>query len=205
MKTKRSILSVVLALVILLIPTAVHAKELGRLTITGPGIQGEITVTDPSVLMKLMDAGFFDEDSVLKGAPANLGEGYTVTSYLDVKGTMTPFIEMVYYPIETGTPGYMQITGRLDGSTLRKVDEWATISAEADKMFRIVMAANKVTLQSAVIAPQPASDVQPASDSPLPVAPTRNFFPTVALIVALLAVVGSIRLLRRRSINQHNV
>src|SRR5215510_7988051 len=152
MKTKRHIFSVLLAVAMLMIPTAVFAKELGLLTITGPGIKGEVTVSDSSVLRKMESDGFFDQSNRLKKAPENLGQGYTIVSSLNLDGTMTPFVEMVYYPIEKGQPGYIHVTGRLDGTALRKVDEWSQLSLDADNMFRIVMGANKVTLQSAVVA-----------------------------------------------------
>src|SRR4030095_14551764 len=119
MKTKRHLLSVLLALALLVIPTAVFAKELGLLIITGPGIKGDLTVSDPSVLRKLEGSGFFDQSNMLKQAPENLGEGYTITSNLNLDGTMTPFIKMVYYPVAEGQPGYIHVTGRLDGETLR--------------------------------------------------------------------------------------
>ena len=50
MKTKRHILSVMLAIVLLALPVTVFAKELGLLTITGPGIKGDLSVSDSGIL-----------------------------------------------------------------------------------------------------------------------------------------------------------
>jgi len=212
MKTKLHFLSILLALALLAIPTVVFAKELGLLIITGPGIKGDLTLSDESVLRRLESSGFFDQSNMLKQAPENLGEGYTITSNLNLDGTMTPFIQMVYYPMEVGQPGYIHMTGRLDGETLRTVDEWSQLPAEADKFFRIVMSANDVTLQSAVIAapaavvaaaPQTQPEVQPASTtSSMPAAPNQALY--VALIGSLIAVLG-VAFLFRRTVSQRSV
>lgn len=210
MRTKRHILSVILAIAMLLIPTAVFAKELGLLTITGPGIKGEVTVSDSSVLRKLESSGFFDQSNMLKQAPENLGQGYAITSSLNLDGTMTPFIEMVYYPVEKGQPGYIHVTGRLDGTTLQKVDEWATLSLDADNTFRIVMAANNVAIQSAIVAapeavaaaPQNQPEVQPASAPVSTPAPVQVPYTALALSAVVLAILGAALMLRRRAVNQ---
>ena len=212
-RIKRHILSVILAIALLLIPGTVFAKELGLLTISGPGIKGEVTVEDASVLRNLEQSGFFAENIRLKQAPENLGEGYTITSQLNLDGQMVPFIEMVYYPIEAGQPGYIHVTGRLDGMSLRKVSEWSTLPAEADKFFRIVMKAKDVTLQSAIVAapvaevaaaPQAQPQVQPASaavDSP---APVQVPYAALALTAVILAAFGAVLMLRRRSASQQS-
>src|SRR5262245_702853 len=212
MKIKRHFLSVLLALALLVIPTAVFAKELGLLSITGPGIKGDLTISEESVLRKLESSGFFDQSNQMKQAPDNLGEGYTITSNLNLDGTMTPFIKMVYYPVADGQPGYIHMIGRLDGETLRPVDEWSQISPEADKFFRIVMAANDVTLQSAIVAapviveaaaPQTQPEVLPASATTTAAA-TPNPALYVALIGTLIAIMGA-AFLFRRTVSQRSV
>ena len=224
MRTKRHILSVLLAIAMLLIPTAVFAKELGLLTITGPGINGEVTVSDSSVLRKLESTGFFDQSNMLKKAPENLGQGYTIVSNLNLDGTMTPFVEMVYYPIEKGQPGYIHVTGRLDGTSLRKVDEWSQLSLDADNTFRIVMGANKVALQSAIVAapaaveavaPQTNPQVEPAAvaesqKSQPAAAPVASPslpqvpYPVLAIGAAALIILGAALMFRRRTASQRS-
>src|SRR5215510_12511262 len=152
MKTKRHLLSVLLAIVLLAIPTTVFAKELGLLTITGPGIKGALSLNNVDQLNRIMGAGFFDQTDMMSKAPENLGQGYTITAQLNLDGKMTPFIKLVYYPAEKGQPGYVNYIGRLDGSTMRTVNEWGQLSLSADNAFRDVMTANKVTLQIAVLA-----------------------------------------------------
>jgi hypothetical protein len=213
-RTKRHVLSAILAITLLLLPSTVFAKELGLLTISGPGIKGEVTVDDASVLRKLEGSGFFDQSNMLKQAPENLGEGYTITSQLNLDGKMTPFIEMVYYPVEEGQPGYIHVTGRLDGTTLRKVDEWSKLPTEADKFFRTVMTAKDVTLQSAIVAapavvaeaaPQAQPEAQSVSAPVSSPAPVQVPYPALALSAVVLVLLGGALLLRRRAVSQRSV
>src|ERR1044071_6036171 len=134
-KTKRPILLLVLVIALLAIPTfVVFAKELGALTITGPGIKGDLTLSDPKYMMKLEESGFFDQSAFIKPpADLNLKAGYYISAKLNLDGKIVPFVEMVYYPTKADQPGYVHYTGRLQGETLKSVDEWSTLSLDADK------------------------------------------------------------------------
>lgn len=203
-RTKRHILSLIMGIALLAIPTlTVFAKELGLLTISGPGIKGEVTLKDPDEMMKLEQSGFFDQVSYMK-APENPGQGYNIMAHLNLDGKMVPFVEMMYYPAEEGKPGYVHYTGRLNGESLQKVDQWGTLRLEADTAFRSLMAANNITLQPAVAA-APAA-VEPAAPvvepvtapavSPMPV-PASYIIP--ALVAFILVLVGTGLVLRRRA------
>src|SRR5262245_53163590 len=118
---QRHILSVLLVGVLVTIPTlAVFAKELGSLTITGPGIKGQLTVDHPGGLTKLQQTGFFDTAAKVQ-PPEGLGEGYNITASLNLDGKLVPFVEMTYYPVAQGKPGYVHYTGRLNGETMMTV------------------------------------------------------------------------------------
>ena len=209
MKTKRQLLLIVLVLALLAIPTmVVLAKELGSLTISGPGINGEMTLNDPKFMMNLEQSGFFDQ-AVLTKAPTNLNleAGYNITAVLNLDGKLTPFVQMVYYATNEGQPGYVHYTGRLQGETMQKVDEWNILSRSADDAFRALMTANNVTLQSALVAatvkseaPAPAA-VQPVTApvaSPAPVQPSYIILAVSAMIVLL---VGAGLAIRRRTVS----
>ena len=219
MKSKRHILSVILAIALLLIPTAVFAKELGLLTITGPGIKGELSLNSPDEMNKIMGAGFFDQTNTLSKAPENLGQGYNITAHLNLDGKMTPFISLVYYPVEQGQPGYINYTGRLDGTTLRTVNEWGKLSLSADNAFRTLMTDNNITLQPAVIVaaevpakvaePAEASSVvsksEPVNTNPVPATPVQVPYLILALVSGILLLAGTGLIIRRRVINQRSV
>jgi len=211
-KTKRHILSVILAIALLALPTAVFAKELGMLTISGPGIKGDLTLNDPEQMMKLEGSGFFDQVNFMKQAPENLGQGYNISASLNLDGTLTPFVEMVYYPTAEGQPGYVHYTGRLNGQSIKPVDEWGTLSLSADNAFRALMTANQITLQSAIAAapvvvaaaPETKPEVQPASASAAAPAPIQIPYIVLALIAVVALALGTTLMLKRRAVSQRS-
>lgn len=208
-KTQRRLLFFMLVIALVAVPTiAVLAKELGSLSITGPGIKGELTLNDHDEMMKLEGSGFFELMNA--SPPKNLGEGYNITAYLNLDGKIMPFVQMVYYPTEEGRPGYVHYTGRLNGESLQTVDEWGMLLQDADNTLRGLMTAHSVVVQSALVAapsaPQPES-VKPSvavpvtgpSVSPMPIQPLY-----LAGIAAILLLVGAGLVLRRRSVNQRS-
>jgi hypothetical protein len=206
--TKRQILCLLYVFALLAISTSVvFAKELGLLTISGPGIKGEVTLKDPKAMMGLEQSGFFDQTASIK-PPEKLGEGYKLTAHLNLDGKMVPFVEMVYYPTSEGEPGYVHYTGRLNGETLQKVDRWQTLSLSADKSFRSLMTANNIALQSAlIVAPdvkEPAVEAPAVEQVTVPAvspAPIQASYLIPAVIVALLLFVGTGFVLRRRAVS----
>ena len=186
-------------IVLLVIPsTVVFAKELGLLTISGPGIKGEVSLNDHEDMMNLEQSGFFDQVKFVK-PPENLGQGYSITAHLNLDGKLVPMVEMVYYPAEEGQPGYVHYTGRLTGESLKPVDEWGQMRPQAETTLRDLMTANKITVQPAiavapaVVAEAPAIEpakseeqtaVQPAS---APAVASTGMTPQAYYVVAILA------------------
>ena len=220
-QTKRHILFLAGLIALLAIPTfVVFAKELGLLTISGPGIQGEITLNDPNDMMKLEQSGFFDQASYVK-PPENLGQGYNITAHLNLDGKMVPMVQMVYYPAEEGQPGYVHYTGRLNGETLQTVDQWGQMATPAETALRNMMTANKIVLQPAVVAApavvapaaikpvksEEQNAVQPASDPPVASAAMQQqaYYVGAVLAVSILLLLGAGFVLRRRASSQRSV
>ena len=210
-RAKRHILLLVLVMALLAVTTSVvFAKELGLLTISGPGIKGEVTLKDPAAMMDLEKSGLFNHTASIK-PPADLGEGYNITAHLNLDGKMVPFVEMVYYPTSEGEPGYVHYTGQLTGEKLRSVDRWQALSLSADKAFRSLMTANNITLESALVkapevvqpaAPAAVEAVEPAVAAPaVSTAPAQPSYLIPVVIAAILLFVGAGMVLRRRTVS----
>ena len=207
-RTRRYILFLMLLIALLAISTSVvFAKELGLLTISGPGIKGEVTLKDPEAMMDLERSGFFDQAFLAK-PPKDLGEGYNITAHLNLDGKMVPFIQMVYYPTQEGQSGYVHYTGRLNGETLQTVDEWHLLNRKADSALRNLMTANNITVQSALItapaAVAPAREpVSAPAAEPVTAPSAPNWTPSliIALVVGILALTGTAIALRRRTVS----
>lgn len=206
-KAKKSILFLLLLIALLAIPTfVVFAKELGMLTISGPGIKGELTLKDPKAMMNLEQSGFFDETTLSQPPKTlNLDAGYKITAHLNLDGKTVPFVQMVYYPTNEGQVGYVHYTGRLEGETLKTVDQWHLMRLDADKAFRGLMIANNITLQSALItapaAAAPAVKVEPATAQTVTPAPIQTSYLIPAVVASLLLLVGAGFVLRRRAVS----
>lgn len=195
---------------ILAIPThVVFAKEIGTLTISGPGLEGEVTLHDPNQIMQLLSAGFFDRPSGIK-APPELGEGYTLSAQL-LDGKSFRTVEMVYYPVDEDTPGYVHYISDSAGKSSKGSESWGVLSPEAEAAFRDVMAANRITLQSAVlVAPVPGKVVPDVPQGEAPVVPVVEHVPAaasapawpahviLAVAAAIAVVLGAGAVLRRR-------
>lgn len=210
-KINKHILFLFLILALLAISTSVvFAKELGLLTISGPGIKGEVSLNDHDAMMNLEQSGFFDQ-AFLSKPPKGLGEGYNITAHLNLDGKLVPYIQMIYYPTNEGQSGYIHYTARLEGETLQTIDEWHLLNRKADGALRDVMTANNITVQSALIkvpaAVEPAKEPvnAPAVESvPAPAAsPTSVQMPYLipALVVTILALMGAALALRRRTVS----
>jgi len=209
-RTKRYILLLTLVIALLAVSTAVvFAKELGLLTISGPGIKGEVTLKDPEAMLDLERSGFFDQ-AVLSKPPQGLGEGYNLTAHLNLDGKIVPFVQMVYYPTKEGQAGYIHYTGRLEGETLQAVDEWHLLNLKADSALRDLMTANNITVQSALVtAPAAVAPAQEAVSAPAaepvaapeasPALPVGYVIP--ALVAGFLALLGLAFTLKRRTIS----
>ena len=205
---------------LLLIPTTVaFAKELGLLTITGPGIKGEVSLNNHDDMMNLEQSGFFDQVKFVK-PPENLGQGYNITAHLNLDGKLVPMVEMVYYPAEEGQSGYVHYTGRLLGESIEPVDEWRQMRPEAEAALLDIMTANRIAIQPAVIAApavvapaaiEPAQSeeqtvVQEPVSAPANVpatAPSQAYY-AVAALSLLLITAGAALALRRRTTSQRS-
>jgi hypothetical protein len=209
-KVNKHILFVFLVIALLAVSTSVvFAKELGLLTISGPGIKGEVSLNDHEAMMNLEQSGFFDQ-AILAKPPRDLGEGYNITAHLNLDGELVPYIQMIYYPTNEGQSGYVHYTGRLEGETMQAIDEWHLLHQKADGALREVMSANNITVQSALIkAPEvvaPAKEPAAAAVKEpvtVPVASPTPLQPYLIpiLVVGFLAMMGFALALRRRTVS----
>lgn len=220
-RTQRRIWFLILMIALLVIPSmVVFAKELGLLTITGPGIKGEVSLNNHDDMMNLEQSGFFDQARFVK-PPENLGQGYNITAHLNLDGKLVPMVEMVYYPAEEGQQGYVHYTGRLNGESLQPVDQWGQLPSQAETALRNLMTANKITIQPAVglapavVAPaaiEPAKSeeqttIQPAAAPSVAstAIPQQAYYVGTALAASILILLAAGVLLRRRTTSQRSM
>lgn len=222
MKTKRHLLLLAVVIALLAIPTfTVFAKELGMLTISGPGIQGEVSLNDQEAMMDLEQTGFFSTSALAKAPDdINLDMGYNITAHLNLDGKLVPFVQMVYYPVSATQAGYVHYVGRLEGESLRTVDEWSILNRQADRSLRVLMEDNNIALQSAllagavvpsaakpltdtepVIAAQPATNSEPVTAPAAAPALGSSVYTILTIAAIFVLMMGAGLLIRRRTIS----
>jgi len=189
---------------LLLLSTSVaFAKELSLLTISGPGIKGEMALKDAQLMVDLEKSGFFDQTAFVQ-PPKNLNmeAGYMITAYLNLDGQVLPYVQMVYYAADQGQPGYVHYTGRFMGQDLGVVDQWQVLTPNADNTFRGLMSTSNISLQSALITvPAVAPAVEPLSSPSALLVPIEMAYGVAALVAGILAIMGVTLALKRRTIS----
>jgi hypothetical protein len=200
MKSRFRLLLFSLLIVLLAIPTfIVLAKEISSVAVSGPGIQGVITLDAHDEVYELMDAGLIDTNGFMAAPDEKLGTPYTLTVSLDLDGKILPFIQMDYYPKQAGQAGYLHYTGRMDGESLHPADDWGMMPLKADGVFRRLMSARGIELESAFSAPAAAA---PAAAAPRPFSmPIQPLYLALAAVVVIL-LAGAGVLLRRRALSR---
>jgi hypothetical protein len=192
------------------------------LTISGPGIKGEVSLNDHDAMMSLEQTGFFSTSALAKAPDdINLDQGYNITAHLNLDGQLVPFVQMVYYPTSPTQPGYVHYIGRLEGESLRTVDEWSLLNRQADRALRVVLEDNNITLQSAlaasavvpsvakpqtdtepVVAAQPVTDTQPVAAPAAASAPGQFPYIVLATLAGAMLLAGALFAIRRRTGSQ---
>lgn len=123
---------------VLLSFTAVFAKgSFDYLAVKGPGITGEINITNPALTGDFFAFADFSQGEI--PAPAEAGEGYQVVRvYVETvngKPSPTPFDQLHYYPYT----GYVFYDGLVNGSS-EYDGKWYTANPAAEQPFRAALA-----------------------------------------------------------------
>jgi hypothetical protein len=124
-------------LMILLPASLALAKgEFDYITIKGPGIIGEIDVTNPAMTQDYFAFADFSQGEI--PAPANPGQGYQIVRvyvvFTDAKPKDVPFDVLQYYPYT----GFVYYDGLVEGSSEYN-GKWYAANPAAEAPFRNVL------------------------------------------------------------------
>ena len=124
----------ILTLCLIIPTTLVLAKgEFDYITIKGPGVTGEINVTNPALTGEFFAFADFSKGPV--DPPANPGEGYQIVRVYVVDTKPAPFDQLHYYPYT----GYVYYDGLANGSS-EYDSKWYMANPSANDPFRAVLA-----------------------------------------------------------------
>ena len=132
----KKIFALLLALMVL-VPTAAFAKgEFDYITVKGPGIVGEIDVTNPALTQDFFAFADFTQGEI--PAPIDPGQGYQIVrvyvEFTDGKPKDLPFDQLHYYPYT----GYVYYDGVVEGSS-EYDGKWYAANPTAEAPIRNVL------------------------------------------------------------------
>jgi hypothetical protein len=123
-----------LALCLIIPTTLVLAKgEFDYITVKGPGVTGEINVTNPALTGDFFAFADFSMGPI--DPPADPGEGYQIVRVYVVDTKPEPFDQLHYYPYT----GYVYYDGLVNGSS-EYDGKWYTANPSANEPFRAILA-----------------------------------------------------------------
>lgn len=128
-----------LFVIVLLLPVslALAKGDFDYLTVKGPGITGEVNITNPVLASDFFAFADFTQGPI--APPADPGQGYQIVRVyvetVDGKPTDYPFDQLHYYPYT----GYVYYDGIVNGSS-EYDGKWYTANPSAEEPFRAVLA-----------------------------------------------------------------
>jgi hypothetical protein len=123
----------VLALCMFIPSALAFAKgEFDYITIKGPGITGEINVTNPALTADFFAFADFSKGSIEE--PLNPGEGYQIVRVYVVDNQASAFDQLHYYPYT----GYVYYDG-LVGGWSEYDGKWYAADVDANEPFRAAL------------------------------------------------------------------
>jgi hypothetical protein len=175
-----------------------------KVTISGPGLKGEVEVTDQEILAVLSLGAIEDFEHGSIPAP-NVGEGYQITRYF--YDASFDFGRLRYYPNSTGERGYIFFEDGPDlvGDHSRYNGKWFYATPQGDEAMRRLLAelgvltAPSVTENSLPPLETEAKVTVAVNDelSPLPITENPQWFLVGIIALAVCALAGGAMVLRR--------
>lgn len=125
----KKLIWIIAALLLTLPSLAARANgEFTYVTVRGPGVVGELTVSNPILTQEFFAFADFSQESVT--APADAGDGFIVTRTYVIEGKEQPFDQLQYYPYT----GFVYYIGVADG-TSEYAGKWYAANPSAKEPF----------------------------------------------------------------------
>ena len=146
----------VLTLLVLATGTVLAWPEqpFAKIDISGPGINGVASITDPDLLAPMTITGFMDFTQTIP-EPQNVGAGYELHRYFKHEdGTYWDFDRVRYYPDPSGGRGYVFYEEGIGYGPAHNAGQWFHATPEGDTAMQRILAP--------VAAPAPTASAAPA-------------------------------------------
>jgi hypothetical protein len=143
-KKMTRLLAVLLAVLVALPDRALAKGPPSMVSITGPGLDEPIEVTDPALLLPFSFYQFQALENRID-RPPDPGIGYLITRYIEDAGQMRAWDRVVYYPLAGGMGGYVFFEGlAIQNMWTEGQGKWFTVSLDGDVAMRLILAAHSL-------------------------------------------------------------
>jgi hypothetical protein len=193
MKTIRTVMFALSVAALFAPLTTALAKEIVSITISGPGLTGEVDVTDGAVFAAMQDIG---AEWVPANAVPSVGKDFYIVriGFGDETGEVFATNVYHYYTDPEGGRGYLEYFG-MEGGSSSGIGDWFRAPGAWEDAFRGVLEANRVEL---AVAPLPAAQAEPAITETA-AAPKPNMIDGIAVAGVVTALVAGVALRQART------
>lgn len=173
-----------------------------KVTISGPGLKGEVEVTDQEILAAL-SLGAIEDFKQGSIAEPKVGQGYQITRYF--YDASFDFGRLRYYPNATSEPGYIFFEDGpdLDGDQSQYHSKWFYATPQGDRAMKSVLTGLGISPSAPLAAGKDAPALEQAAANeavPSGTLDEASWWPAIGVImigVCALALTGGLIISRR--------
>ncbi len=145
---RRSLHASAVALTVsLLTASAALAKGApSKVTITGPGLRGEVEITDPALLQAFSFSQFENLNQKIEAPHVAPGVAYVVTRYAQDEESLAPWDRVIYYSGPQGELAAVFLEGPIGPNSSELDGGWYQASPAGDATMRRVLAEHLPTM-----------------------------------------------------------
>lgn len=149
MRTRIGLVVLLSLLIALALPGLASAKgPAQRITIVGPGLEGELEIVNDAALLNALSMTMLEDFMQPVDPPARPAPGFEITRFYEANtGGYVPFDVVVYHPAPEGEPGAIYYDGIVNGSS-EYDGRWFRTNPKGEAALREALAAHGANLDA---------------------------------------------------------
>ncbi|MEL7675038.1 MAG: hypothetical protein AAGU78_14975, partial [Chloroflexota bacterium] len=149
MRTRIGLVVLLSLLIALALPGLASAKgPAQRITIIGPGLEGELEIVNDAALLNALSMTMLEDFMQPIDPPARPAPGFEITRFYEANtGGYVPFDVVVYHPAPEGEPGAIYYDGIVNGSS-EYDGRWFRTNPKGEAALREALAAHGANLDA---------------------------------------------------------
>lgn len=152
MRTRIGLVLMFSLLLVLALPGFASAKgPASRITIVGPGLNGELVLEGDATVLTPISFAMLEDFMQPVDPPARPARGFELTRFFETNsGEFVPFDQVAYHPAPDGEPGVVHYLGIVNGSS-EYDGRWFRTSSKGEAALREVLASHGANLDAVAV------------------------------------------------------